>query len=177
MTSSDPFLPPAGGGDRLWDRVNVKLDGRDLDVVVVTDGEAVVEVSFGPVMTTPGHGGPWRHDPAAASVAVAQLRAYAAGELQEFDLALRPHGTAFRLDVWRALMSIPFGATSTYGAVAAAAGRPGAARAVGSAVGANPIGIVIPCHRVIGADGSLTGYSGGMENKISLLALEGVVAV
>jgi methylated-DNA-[protein]-cysteine S-methyltransferase len=101
-----------------------------------------------------------------------QLVEYFAGRRLEFELPLAPHGTPFQRAVWQALLAVPFGATSTYGEVATAIGRPRAVRAVGVAVGANPIGIVVPCHRIIGRDGSLTGYAGGLDRKVKLLALE-----
>ncbi len=101
-----------------------------------------------------------------------QLDAYFAGNLRDFSLPLRPSGTAFQRRVWSALERIPYGATASYGDIAAAIGAPGAARAVGAANGANPLPIVVPCHRVIGSDGSLTGYGGGLERKLSLLELE-----
>ncbi|MDX2236965.1 MAG: methylated-DNA--[protein]-cysteine S-methyltransferase [Hyphomonadaceae bacterium] len=101
-----------------------------------------------------------------------QLDAYFAGRRRSFDLPLGPHGAPFQTRVWRALMDIPFGETTTYGAIAAKLGAPQAARAVGGAVGRNPIGIIVPCHRVIGADGSLTGFGGGLERKEKLLGLE-----
>jgi methylated-DNA-[protein]-cysteine S-methyltransferase len=103
-----------------------------------------------------------------------QLAEYFAGERREFDLALAPAGTPFERAVWGELAKIPFGETRTYGEIAAALGRPGAARAVGRANGANPLPIVVPCHRVIGADGSLTGFGGGLEVKAWLLELEGL---
>jgi methylated-DNA-[protein]-cysteine S-methyltransferase len=90
-------------------------------------------------------------------------------------LALDPQGTPFQLAVWRALMTIAVGRTSTYGEIAAQAGRPGGARAAGAAIGRNPISIIVPCHRVIGRDGSLTGYAGGLPRKQALLQLEGVL--
>lgn len=102
-----------------------------------------------------------------------QLAEYFAGRRTDFDLPLRPQGTPFQQSVWRALLAVPFGQTSTYGAIAAAIGKSTAVRAVGAAVGANPIGIVVPCHRIIGRDGSLTGYAGGLDRKVKLLALEG----
>jgi methylated-DNA-[protein]-cysteine S-methyltransferase len=101
-----------------------------------------------------------------------QLAEYFDGRRSDFDLPLAPRGTPFQQAVWQALLAVPFGATSTYGAIAAAIRRPKAVRAVGAAVGANPIGIVVPCHRVVGADGSLTGYAGGLDRKARLLALE-----
>src|SRR6202012_510460 len=95
----------------------------------------------------------------------AQIEEYFAGTRRDFDLPLAPRGTAFQRSVWHALATIPFGVTTTYGEIAAAVGRPTASRAVGAANGQNPIAIVIPCHRVIGANGTLTGYGGGLPTK------------
>jgi methylated-DNA-[protein]-cysteine S-methyltransferase len=116
----------------------------------------------------------WRHAPDLFRDAEGQITAYFAGELKEFQLELRVAGTEFREKVWAALDSVPYGATSTYGEVAARIGASRAAvRAIGGAIGANPLLIVRPCHRVIGADGSLTGYAGGLERKRQLLTMEG----
>jgi methylated-DNA-[protein]-cysteine S-methyltransferase len=123
-----------------------------------------------------GPGPEWRRDEADFSDAVLQLQEYFAGGRRAFALALRPQGTAFQLAVWAALRRIPFGATLSYGELARRIGRPGAARAVGAANGANPLPIVIPCHRVIGADRSLTGFGGGLETKRFLLAHEARLA-
>ena len=101
-----------------------------------------------------------------------QLDAYFAGQLRTFDLPLAPRGTPFQLRVWSALRDIPFGEIRSYGQLAAAIGDPSAMRAVGAANGRNPIAIVVPCHRVIGADGSLTGFGGGIERKRFLLRFE-----
>ena len=101
-----------------------------------------------------------------------QLGAYLAGELRTFDVALAPLGTPFQAEVWAALRQMPYGTTTTYGALAAAIGRPSAVRAVGAANGRNPTCLVVPCHRVVGADGSLTGYAGGLDRKRFLLDLE-----
>lgn len=101
-----------------------------------------------------------------------QLEAYFAGELHEFDLRLAPGGTPFQQRVWSLLREIPYGRTTTYGALARRLGDPKAVRAVGLANGRNPISILIPCHRVVGADGSLTGYGGGVERKRWLLGHE-----
>jgi methylated-DNA-[protein]-cysteine S-methyltransferase len=114
----------------------------------------------------------WVHDEAPFAELRRQLGAYFAGELEDFELALAPSGTPFQLDVWSALQTIPYGATASYGDIAHAVGQPGAARAVGGANNRNPIAIVIPCHRVIGASGSLTGYGGGLDRKRLLLELE-----
>ena len=106
--------------------------------------------------------------------AVRQLGEYFAGKRKTFDLPLAPEGTPFQRDVWKALRAIPYGKTQSYGDIARRIGRPKAVRAVGAANGANPISIVVPCHRVIGADGSLTGYGGGLPRKKKLLTLEHV---
>jgi methylated-DNA-[protein]-cysteine S-methyltransferase len=114
----------------------------------------------------------WRKVPTAFGDAVDQLNAYFAGELTDFKLELDLQGSAFQRRVWQALLTIPFGETRSYGEIAEQIGAPGAARAVGLANGHNPIAIIVPCHRVIGASGSLTGYGGGLDRKRSLLALE-----
>jgi methylated-DNA-[protein]-cysteine S-methyltransferase len=101
-----------------------------------------------------------------------QLTAYFAKQLREFDLPLAPRGTPFQLDVWRALRAIPYGETRSYSQIAQIIGKPEAIRAVGAANGANPLPIVVPCHRVIGSNGSLTGFGGGLEMKRYLLDLE-----
>jgi methylated-DNA-[protein]-cysteine S-methyltransferase len=101
-----------------------------------------------------------------------QLDAYFAGKLRAFDLPLAPQGTEFQQRVWKALLKIPYGKTRSYGEQAVTIGSPKAVRAVGLANGRNPIAIIIPCHRVIGANGSLTGYGGGMDRKRLLLDLE-----
>lgn len=101
-----------------------------------------------------------------------QLQAYFADELKEFALELSLHGTPFQRTVWQQLQKIPYGETRTYGELADALGNPKASRAVGLANGKNPIGIIVPCHRVVGADGSLTGYGGGLERKQRLLDFE-----
>ena len=106
----------------------------------------------------------------------AQLSDYFAGRRTTFDLPLDMHsGTDFQQTVWRALLAIPTGTTCSYGALSAAIGKPSAVRAVGGAIGRNPLGIVIPCHRVIGANGALTGYTGGLQHKVALLKLEGAL--
>ena len=105
--------------------------------------------------------------------AEAQLRAYFAGELERFELPLAPRGTAFQRSVWDALAEIPYGSTTTYSELAVRIGRPSACRAVGAANGRNPLPVIVPCHRVVGAAGGLTGYGGGLGRKQLLLALEG----
>jgi methylated-DNA-[protein]-cysteine S-methyltransferase len=114
----------------------------------------------------------WSLDPGAFCDAVDQLDAYFAGKLTDFDLELDLRGTEFQQGVWKALLTIPYGETRSYGEIAEQIGAPGSARAVGLANGRNPIAIVVPCHRVIGSGGSLTGYGGGLERKRTLLELE-----
>lgn len=105
---------------------------------------------------------------------IRQLDAYFAGHLRRFDLPLEPAGTRFQRQVWAALRQIPYGETRSYGDLARQVGRAGGARAVGQANRNNPIGVIVPCHRVVAADGSLGGYAGGLDRKRRLLALEGV---
>jgi methylated-DNA-[protein]-cysteine S-methyltransferase len=118
----------------------------------------------------------WREDRRPLREALRQLEAYFAGALREFELPLAPRGTPFQLRVWTALRGIPYGETASYGEIARRIGRPGAARAVGLANGANPLPIVVPCHRVIGQSGALTGFGGGLPTKRALLELERRVA-
>ncbi|MTD15318.1 methylated-DNA--[protein]-cysteine S-methyltransferase [Nakamurella sp. YIM 132087] len=115
---------------------------------------------------------PLPRDDAAFADARRQLHEYFAGERQSFDLRLAPTGPLFAMRVWAALTQIPYGETASYGDIAERIGRPGAARAVGSANHVNPLPIVVPCHRVIGADGSMVGFGGGMERKHILLGVE-----
>jgi methylated-DNA-[protein]-cysteine S-methyltransferase len=114
----------------------------------------------------------WVDDDGAFDDAVRQLEAYFAGDLTEFDLELDLVGSDFQKKVWAQLLAIPYGETRTYGEIARDIGSAGASRAVGLANGHNPIGIIVPCHRVIGANGSLTGYGGGIERKRQLLDME-----
>jgi methylated-DNA-[protein]-cysteine S-methyltransferase len=114
----------------------------------------------------------WKVDEAAFPDAVEQLEAYFAGERRDFDLSLDLIGTDFQRRVWSALLTIPYGETRSYGEIARQIGSPGAFRAVGLANGHNPIGIIVPCHRVIGSNGSLTGYGGGLDRKRALLDME-----
>jgi len=117
----------------------------------------------------------WTETRAAFTGVVRQLDEYFDGNRRDFDLALRPQGTVFQKEVWSELERIPYGTTISYSELAERIKRPKAVRAVGSANGANPIPLIIPCHRVIGADGSLTGYGGGLEIKERLLAHEGAL--
>ena len=128
------------------------------------------ETRFAPLAPAP------RPDPAPFTAAVAQLGEYFAGDRRDFDLPLAPVGTPFQQAVWQVLRTIPFGETRSYAAQAVALGRPSAVRAAAAANGRNPIGIVVPCHRVIGTDGSLTGYGGGLWRKRWLLGHEQAAA-
>lgn len=140
------------------------------ELTVTSDGEALTGLYMdGHGRAFPGHAEV--EDPVLAA-ARRQLEEYFEGSRREFDLPLHPRGTPFQREVWEALGAIGYGETLSYGELAARLGRPGAARAVGLANGRNPISIVVPCHRVIGADGALTGYGGGIERKRFLLDLE-----
>lgn len=128
--------------------------------------------SHGPGVVAPD----WERDDAAFADAAHQLDEYFAGDRSTFELPLNPTGTPFQRVVWEALQTIPYGEVRSYGDIAEQIGKPGAARAVGLANGRNPISIIVPCHRVIGASGSLTGYGGGLERKQHLLDLEARVS-
>lgn len=157
----------------------------------VCTAQALVDTPLGPVRvarTATGIAGLWfegqKHhpgelaapmradDPLLRRAAIA-LQRYFAGEAAAFDLPLDLHGTPFQRAVWQALLRIPAGRTCSYGEIAQAIGAPQAVRAVGAAVGRNPASLVVPCHRVLGRDGSLTGYAGGVRRKQALLTLEG----
>ena len=116
----------------------------------------------------------WLRDGGALGPVLEQLHEYFAGTRQQFELRVSPQGTEFQQGVWRLLQQVPFGTTTTYGTLAEQLGMRHGARAVGLANGSNPVPIVIPCHRVVGSDGSLTGFGGGLERKRYLLSLEGV---
>jgi methylated-DNA-[protein]-cysteine S-methyltransferase len=117
----------------------------------------------------------WKLDPEHRLLRQAQreLAEYFAGRRRRFDVALAPEGTPFQRAVWKAISTVAFGETISYGELARRAGHPGSARAAGAATGRNPVGIIVPCHRIMGANGALTGYAGGLERKRALLALEG----
>lgn len=168
------------GTPKVRAEIVMEFPGRAMPVVVKADDRAVTGLRFG----TAADQAAWLDGCRAAPeghpvirVVEEQLRAYAAGERDRFDLPLHLEGTPFQSAVWSALQEVPYGRTVTYGWLADQVGRPGSARAVGAAVGSNPIGIVVPCHRVIGASGALTGFAGGLDNKIALLAREGVTAL
>ena len=141
-------------------------------LLLAADNIALREITF-PKNGAPASPQPdWIEDESAFAEPIRQLRAYFTGDLEAFDLPLAPKGTPFQQKVWGELLSIPFGETISYGQLAKRIGNPKASRAVGLANGSNPIPIIIPCHRVIGSNGKLTGYGGGLPIKEKLLALE-----
>lgn len=144
------------------------------DLILVEENGALLEIGFttGKRPSQPPNDA--KENVAPFAKAIRQLEEYFAGKRKDFDLPLSPAGTAFQQSVWKALMTIPFGKTASYSDIAQGISNPNAVRAVGLANGRNPIPIVIPCHRVIGKDGSLTGYGGGLPIKEKLLALEGI---
>ena len=147
------------------------------ELLLIGDGRTLRGLYMPPHRHMPEPSPDARRDDLAHAAVRERLAAYFAGEPEAFaGLVLDPTGTPFQHRVWAALRAIPFGETRSYGELAAALGSPGAARAVGLANGRNPISIVVPCHRVVGADGSLTGYGGGTERKAALLAHERQVA-
>ena len=143
-------------------------------MLLVASDTALTGLHFVDEKYYPGVAADWRKAPAATMIVRArkQLDEYFAGTRTEFELPVDPEGTTFQCGVWRALQEIPYGTTINYGTLARRIGNPSASRAVGAANGRNPISIVIPCHRVIGANGDLTGYAGGMARKDALLRLE-----
>ncbi len=142
------------------------------DLTLVGSGDQLEMIGFpkgrGVIRVLPD----WRREDSAFGNAAEQIDAYFAGDRKTFELSLKPSGTEFQLEVLKALTDIPYGQTVSYKEIARAIGRPKAVRAVGAANGRNPLPIVIPCHRVIGSDGSLTGFGGGLEAKVYLLGLE-----
>jgi methylated-DNA-[protein]-cysteine S-methyltransferase len=142
-----------------------------IEITLEADAAALRRLHFGAV--TPA--GPRDDAHPILRQAAAELREYFAGRRRQFNVPVAPAGTAFQLEVWAALTTIPYGTTWSYAHLARAIGHPQAVRAVGAANGANPIGIIIPCHRVIGSDGSLTGFGGGLPLKRRLLELEGAL--
>jgi methylated-DNA-[protein]-cysteine S-methyltransferase len=158
---------------RYWHEVDSPVG----PLLLCGDGDALTGVHFqaGPHPLQPPAA--WRKDAAPFAQALVQLGEYFAGTRRAFRLHLAPEGTPFQLAVWRELRAIPFGETRTYGELARRVGVAGGARAVGLANGANPLPIIVPCHRVIGADGSLTGFGGGLYIKRALLSHEGAACV
>jgi methylated-DNA-[protein]-cysteine S-methyltransferase len=155
-----------------WCRIETPLG----TVRIVARGDAIAGVWFDGQKYDAVPDVAWRESPGDPLLrdAARQLQEYFAGRRARFDVALAPRGTAFQQSVWRAIAKVPAGRTASYGDLARRIGRPSAVRAVGAAVGRNPLSVVVPCHRIVGSDGSLTGYAGGLERKRSLLALEHV---
>ena len=146
----------------------ITIDSPVGPLTLTADGEALTGLYFGAkVLGDKGEG-------SILDAAKIQLGEYFSGKRRSFDLPLKPQGTAFRMQVWQALLEIPYGETRTYGEIAAVIGSPKATRAVGNANHHNPISIIIPCHRVVGFNGALTGYGGGIEKKQFLLTLEDI---
>jgi methylated-DNA-[protein]-cysteine S-methyltransferase len=143
-------------------------------MLVVAADDALAGVYFEGQRWQRAVGADWRHDAAhpVLRATQAQLAEYYAGRRVQFSLPLAAAGTPFQHDVWMAIAAVPYGATIAYRDLAARVGRPGSVRAAGAATGRNPWSIVVPCHRIVGADGSLTGYAGGLERKTALLTLE-----
>ena len=141
-------------------------------LLLVSDGEALTGLFMSDHKGGPAPQPAWRRDEGPFAQVCEQLTEYFAGNLQEFDVRLAPEGTEFQKKVWQELGRIPFGSSISYGQLAQRIGQPAASRAVGRANGQNPISIIVPCHRVIGANGTLTGYGGGIERKKWLLEHE-----
>ena len=146
-----------------------KLDSPIGELLLTSDGAALTRLYLRPAEARTAQ---WKRDDAMLKNAREQLRAYFDGELKQFDLPLKMGGSGFQQTVWDALCEIPYGETTSYGEIARRIGQPTAPRAVGLANGQNPIAIIVPCHRVIGANGALTGYGGGLPRKKWLLAHE-----
>ncbi len=153
-------------------RFHTYLDSPLGELLLTGDGEYVTGLYMPLQKHAPEPGSGWVRNDAVFVEAVRQLNAYFNGELRAFSLPLAPSGTSFQRQVWSGLQDIPYGETWSYSQLARHIGQPGASRAVGLANGRNPIAIIIPCHRVIGANGSLTGYGGGLDRKRWLLAHE-----
>ena len=149
-----------------------RIDSPVGKLLLASDAQGLRLVSFEKSRRTPPVQPEWTEDKAPFAEVLRQLRAYFGGELREFELRLAPEGTEFQLRVWNGLRTIPYGETISYAQLAQKLGNPHAVRAVGLANGCNPIPIIIPCHRVIGSNGSLTGFGGGLANKKILLDLE-----
>jgi len=154
-------------------RLLLAADASGLRFLHFVDGPIMNSRPLPPIADSDSAGETWHQDDGELNEPVQQLRDWFAGDRKTFDLPLAPQGTEFQRKVWSALQEIPWGNTWSYGQLAKHIGQPTASRAVGLANGRNPISIMIPCHRVIGSSGQLTGYGGGLENKQALLQLEG----
>lgn len=152
------------------------LDSPVGELLVVGNEQGLIAIEFSADGERAALQPDWQQADEPFEEARRQLEAYFAGQLREFNLPLAPRGTPFQLATWRELWKIPYGETITYAELARRIGRPRAVRAVGAANGRNPLAIVVPCHRVIGSNGRLVGYGGGLDIKRKLLEIEGVLA-
>ena len=157
---------------RYYDR----FKSRQGDMLLVASDDGLAGVYFDRQKHHPKLAHEWKQNPRHNVLRQArrELEEYFAGKRKRFEVALDPEGTPFQRAVWKAISTVGFGKTISYGELARRAGFPGSARAAGAATGRNPIGIIVPCHRIMGSDGSLTGYAGGLHRKRALLSLEGV---
>jgi len=159
------------GGRRSWTRIPSPIG----DLILVGEAGTLREIRFTAGSRPQSAPADADEDPGPFEAVARQLREYFAGERREFDVPLALEGTPFQRRVWDALLDVGYGRTATYADIARAIGQPKAVRAVGLANGRNPIPIIVPCHRIIGSDGTLTGYGGGLPIKRKLLELEGVI--
>jgi methylated-DNA-[protein]-cysteine S-methyltransferase len=145
-------------------------------LLAIAEGDTLTGLYFEGGRHAPKASREWTEDGACAPLkrCARQVADYLDGKRKDFDLPLTPSGTAFQQRVWREIARIPYGQTITYAELAKRAGSPGSARAAGAATGRNPLSIIVPCHRVVGSSGSLTGYAGGLDRKARLLRLEGI---
>ena len=157
---------------RYYDR----FKSRQGDMLLVASDDGLAGVYFDRQKHHPKLEHEWKQNPRHEVLQQArrELEEYFAGKRKRFEVALDPEGTPFQRAVWKAISTVGFGKTISYGELARRAGFQGSARAAGAATGRNPIGIIVPCHRIMGSDGSLTGYAGGLHRKRALLSLEGV---
>lgn len=142
-------------------------------LLLISDGTTITGMYYPSYKHVPKISNDWKEDNSKFSKLTSELNEYFSGKRKNFDVPLQLEGTEFQKNVWQQLSKIPYGATASYKDIATAVGKPKAVRAVGTAVGANPVCIIAPCHRVISSDGSLGGYAGGLRNKKILLKLEG----
>jgi methylated-DNA-[protein]-cysteine S-methyltransferase len=155
-------------------KIYTEIDTSLGSVRLVSDGDALTGLYFVGQKYAPEPAAYWKRDPGLTLFrdVEAQIAAYMSGRLQTFDVPIRLEGTSFQRRVWQGIAVIPFGSTLSYSALAARIGAPSSMRAVGAATGRNPISLIVPCHRVIGRDGALTGYAGGLDRKRALLDFE-----
>jgi methylated-DNA-[protein]-cysteine S-methyltransferase len=145
------------------------------DMIAISSGDRITNLDFTNSKYAPKVRDDWREDPRSPLLArcAREVAEYFAGSRRRFELPMAPQGTPFQQRVWKEIAGVPWGRTISYAELAARCGAPGAARAAGAATGRNPLAIVVPCHRIVGSGGALTGYAGGVDRKARLLALEG----